>query len=103
METENLYFKDAYMENFDATVVEVSGDGEKSGKFIVLDKTAFYPQGGGQPSDFGTIKKENEEFKVLFVGKSGDKIFHEVDKTVLKTGDKVHCLIDWERRYKLMR
>ncbi len=99
-----LFWKDAYMKEFDATVLSASGEGEKSGKIIVLDKTAFYPEGGGQPSDFGTLKKENgEEFKVLFSGKNNGSIFHEIDKTGLNPGDKIHGTIDWNRRYKLMK
>ncbi len=99
-----LFWQDAYMKEFDATVLSASGEGEKSGKIITLDKTIFYPQGGGQPSDFGVLKRDGEEFKILFSGKSDDgKVFHEVDKAGLKEYDKVHGILDWERRYKLMR
>lgn len=102
---EPLYMKDSYVKEFDAVVKSVSGDGEKQGKFIVLDQTAFYYKGGGQPWDEGILKRESdgEEFKVVFVGKFGGEISHEVDKPGLKVGDKVHCILDWERRYKLMR
>jgi len=92
------------MKELDSTVLSVSGEGEKSGKVVVLDKTIFYPEGGGQPSDFGVLRKENgEEFNVLFSGKSDGNVFHEVDKSGLSAGDKIHGTINWERRYKLMR
>ncbi|MBC8501112.1 MAG: alanyl-tRNA editing protein [DPANN group archaeon] len=95
---EALYLDDSYLKEFDATVTKVDG-----GKYTVLDNTAFYPNSGGQPWDEGVMKRDGEEFKVAFVGKFGDNISHEVDKEGLKVGDKVHCVIDWERRYKLMR
>ena len=96
--TELLYLNDSYLKEFEAVVESV-----KDGKFIVLDKTAFYPSSGGQPYDTGIIKKENDKFNVVYVGKFFGEISHEVDKPGLKEGDKVNCIIDWERRYKLMR
>ena len=96
--TEALYMKDSYLKKWDATVVAVKDD-----KYIVLDKTAFYPKGGGQPSDEGYIIKNGEKFKVVYVGKFSGDISHEVEKTGLKEGDLVSCEIDWERRYTYMR
>lgn len=93
-----LYFEDCYMKEFDAKVVSVKND-----KFVVLDNTAFYPNMGGQPNDTGVILKGSEEFKVVFVGKFDGVISHEVDKVGLVEGDVVHCVIDWGRRYILMR
>ena len=88
MENSLLYWQDPYLKEFDGIVLSVSGEGEKSGKLIVLDKTIFYPEGGGQPSDFGTLKKENgEEFKILFSAKLDGQVSHEVDRTGLKPGD----------------
>ncbi|MBN2042229.1 MAG: alanyl-tRNA editing protein [Candidatus Aenigmarchaeota archaeon] len=98
-----LYMNDCYLKEFEATVVNVSGDGEKEGKFITLDKTAFYPNSGGQPWDEGTISKDGTEFRVVFVGKFSGEISHEVDNPGLRPGDRVKCSIDWERRHKLMR
>jgi len=96
---EALYLKDSYLKKWDSTVKEVN-----DGKFIILDKTAFYPAGGGQPHDEGTITNEQgEEFKVIYVGKFSGKISHEIDKPGLKEGDKVKCRINWERRYSLMK
>lgn len=95
---EALYLSDSYLKEFEAEVVSVN-----DGKFIVLDKTAFYPRSGGQPHDEGVMVRDGEKFKVVFVGKFDGKISHEVDHEGLKVGDKVSCKIDWERRHKLMR
>ena len=96
--TEALYMKDSYLKNWNAKVVSVKDD-----KYIVLDKTAFYPKGGGQPWDEGYIIKDGEKFKVVYVGKFSGEISHEIDKPGLKEGDEVSCEIDWERRYTYMR
>ena len=93
-----LCLDDSYCKECEAIVT-----GVKDGKFIALDKNLFYPRGGGQPTDTGKIIRGNNEFKVVFVGKFDGKVSHEVDKEGLKEGDKVKCIIDWERRYKLMR
>ena len=95
--TELLFTKDSYAKEFDAVVTKVDG------KFVVLDKTLFYPQGGGQPTDEGTLTANNTEYKVIFAKKIGPDVSHEVDKEGLKEGDQVHGKIDWERRYRLMR
>lgn len=96
-----LYQEDCYKKEFDAVVESVKDD-----KFIVLDKTYFYPNAGGQPFDTGVIVKDDKEYKVVFVGKFSESISHEIDSQgnePLKQGDNVHCKIDWDRRYKLMR
>lgn len=94
-----LYLHDSSLKEWDAEVVSVDKD-----KYIVLNKTAFYPNAGGQPYDTGSITTEDgAEYKVVYVGKFSGKISHEVDKPGLKPGDKVHCKLDWERRYTLMR
>ncbi|NHJ20985.1 MAG: alanyl-tRNA editing protein [Candidatus Lokiarchaeota archaeon] len=96
--TEALYMKDSYLKQWDAQVVSVKDD-----KYIVLDKTAFYPKGGGQPWDEGYIVKNGEKFNVVYVGKFSGEISHEVDKPGLKEGDTVSCELDWDRRYTYMR
>jgi misacylated tRNA(Ala) deacylase len=96
--TKLLFLDDSHLKECDATVVSVKDD-----KYVVLDQTIFYPKGGGQPFDTGRIEKGTEVFNVVYVGKFGDEIFHEVDKPGISAGDKVHCVIDWNRRYKLMR
>lgn len=93
-----LYLEDSYLKECDATVISV-----KEGKYVVLDQTIFYPKGGGQPWDTGQILNQNEAYNVVYVGKFSGEISHEVDRAGLKEGDKVHCILNWERRYKLMR
>ncbi len=96
--TETLYMDDSYLKQWTAKVIDV-----KDNKYILLDKTAFYPKGGGQPHDMGVIRKNGEEYKVIYVGKFSGNISHEVDKPGLKVGDKVDCELDWDRRYLFMR
>jgi misacylated tRNA(Ala) deacylase len=98
-----LYMKDSYLKEFEATVTKVT-----DGKYVVLDRTAFYPRSGGQPHDTGTITRlsDGATFKVAFVGKFGGDISHEVQNLTpaeLREGDAVRCVIDWERRYRFMR
>lgn len=94
---EALYLDDSYLKEFVAKVTRVDG------KFIVLDKTTFYPVGGGQPHDTGSLFRNGEEFKVLFVKKISGEISHEVDREGLREGDSIRGKINWERRYRLMR
>ena len=93
-----LYMDNMYLKEFEATVESVKDD-----KYIVLDKTAFYPVSGGVAFDTGVLIKDGEEFPVVYVGKFDGIISHEVSKPGLKEGDKVKGRIDWDRRYKLMR
>ncbi|MEM2131233.1 MAG: alanyl-tRNA editing protein [Candidatus Woesearchaeota archaeon] len=96
---EALYMDNSYLKEFSAKVEKVNS------KYIVLDKTAFFPKGGGVENDTGLIirKSDNKEFKVLFTGKFDGLISHEIDSEGLKENDEVLCKIDWERRYLLMR
>jgi len=98
--TNALYLTDSYLKEFDAKVLSV-----KDNKFVVLNQTVFYPQGGGQPCDTGKLirKSDNKEFSVVFVGKFGGDISHEVGEEGLQEGDEVHGVIDWDRRYRIMR
>ena len=96
--SEVLYMNDSYLKEFDAKVLSVKDD-----KFVILDRTAFYPNAGGQPYDTGKMVRDGEEFPVVFVGKFSGEISHEIGRPGLNEGDSVHCIIDWERRYKHMR
>lgn len=96
--TKALFLEDSYRRECDATVVSA-----KDGKYAVLDQTIFYPKGGGQPWDTGRILEGDKVYNVVYVGKFSREISHEVDRAGLGEGDKVHCVLDWERRYKLMR
>lgn len=99
--TELLYMDDSYIKEFEAKVIKVTEEG------IVLDKTAFYPQGGGQPTDTGKIIKDNNEFDVEKVKKVDADIVHFLKnddwKESIKEGDVVKGMINWERRHILMR
>lgn len=95
--TEMLYMNDSYMRQFTAKVVEVKGN------LVALDKTAFYPGGGGQPHDMGTLLDGQKKFKVVKASKAGDNILHEVEGDAPSAGADVIGMIDWDRRYKLMR
>ncbi len=95
--TELLYQTDSYLREFDATVTAVEGQA------VALDRTAFYPGGGGQPNDVGVLKVEGGEWKVTKARKVGDDVWHEVEGDPPTVGTKVRGAIDWERRYQLMR
>ncbi len=96
--SEILCLEDSYLRECDSTVVSVEGND------VVLDRTVFYPRGGGQPSDTGKLVAEDgREANVSGVRKKDGRIVHETDFASLKAGDKVRCLIDWERRHVLMR
>ena len=96
--TKTLFLVDSYLKESEATVVSV-----KDGKYVVLDQTIFYAKGGGQPNDTGKMIKDNEVYSVVYVGKFSGEISHEVDHAGLQIGDKVRLVLNWERRYRLMR
>jgi misacylated tRNA(Ala) deacylase len=99
--TKNLYQTDSYLKEFDATVISI--DEENRG--IELDQSAFYPGGGGQPADKGTITFADTVLPVKRAKRSGGHIYHfvEGEEDLPQVGDLIHGEIDWERRYKLMR
>ncbi len=91
--TELLYQLDAYLREFDAVVIRVDGNA------VYLDRTAFYPTGGGQPHDLGTLAGA----PVVEVRKDGDEVKHVLDGPLPQAGQTVHGEIYWERRHQLMR
>jgi len=97
METKLLYMDDSYLKEFEARVLSV-----KENK-IFLDQTAFYPKGGGLPSDIGVISHSRGEAKVTFVGKEGSLVFHQFEGVPPEEGEMVRGIIDWDRRYRIMR
>lgn len=105
--TELLYFDDSYLKEFEAIIVQVTFDeGENR---VELDKTAFYPGGGGQPSDIGWLVAGDNRFKVVKVKKEGGVIWHtlvgefETMSDSPRPDQHVSCGLDWENRYKIMR
>ena len=97
--TELLYLSDSYLREFDASVLEVSEQGH-----LRLDRTAFYPGGGGQPFDCGTLDYVHNKYDVVGVIRQDNLIWHVVDGLDGPgVGQTVKGVIDWELRYKLMR
>jgi alanyl-tRNA synthetase len=93
---EKLYYHNAYQKTFSAHVKTCEAKGEKFS--IVLDRTAFYPEGGGQPSDIGVLNFVN----VLDVKEKGGEIYHITDRP-LPAGSSVTGGINWPRRFHLMQ
>ena len=96
--TRRLFYEDTYLKEFDATVIGII-----NGKYVVLDKTAFYAEGGGQLSDIGTIQSGSHIFELINVQSIEGVLLHEVKDHTLKKGDKIHGVVDWDRRMALMR
>ncbi len=96
--TRTLYYEDPYMKNFTAKVVHVMG------RELILDQTAFYPEGGGQPSDRGFVEWDGKRYMVQDVQKYNGVIVHYLDKEAdIPTGADIRGEIDWDRRERLMR
>lgn len=102
--TRLLCYEDAYVKEFDARVIKIvkSENGETG---VVLDRTAFYPGGGGQPSDTGLIESDGVRARAARLKRQGERIIHFVDEVSgeIREGDNVKGVIDWNRRYRLMR
>ena len=100
--TELLYQTDSYLKEFDAEVTAVDAES----RTIVLNQSAFYPGGGGQPNDVGQITLTGGQvYPVEKVKKQGADVLHFLggDSPLPEVGVQVHGLIDWDRRYQLMR
>lgn len=98
--TELLYYPDnEYQKEFEAKVQKVN---KKKG-FITLNKTLFYKEGGGQPSDNGKITWEDSEASVERVKREHGEIRHYIEGDFPEPDQEIHGEIDWERRYKHMR
>jgi Ser-tRNA(Ala) deacylase AlaX len=91
-----LYTDNPELKEFDATVTRTGP------KFVVLDQTGFYPEGGGQPSDTGKLIVNGDEVKVIKVMKRGKQVFHYLSEDIA-IGEKVHGVVDWGLRFKYMR
>lgn len=96
-----LYQTDSYLKEFSATVVSA----DAATHAVVLDQSAFYPGGGGQPCDFGTLTVAGVTHHVEKVKKQGDDVLHFLGGTepLPAPGSAVSGSLDWERRYQLMR
>jgi alanyl-tRNA synthetase len=97
--TEQLYYVDQYMKEFDAKVLRVINS-----EYVVLDKTCFYPEGGGQPADHGFLLFDGVKTEVVGAQKVGRVIIHKIKaSSPPKEGAAVKGVIDWDKRYGLMK
>jgi alanyl-tRNA synthetase len=103
MQTQLLYLDDSYLKTMEAKIVDVKE--ESAGKWrIILDKTVFYPMGGGQSTDQGVLKSENWEGQVYQVMMKDGEVWHYVTSSQQpEVGTTVTGEINWERRFKHMR
>ena len=95
--TELLYHQESYLKEFDATITDVVDGG------VVLDRTAFYTGGGGQPSDSGTLIAAGQDYQVTGVKRADGNLVHQIAGDLPAAGATVQGVIDWDRRYLLMR
>jgi alanyl-tRNA synthetase len=98
--THPLYYDDHYTKEFDATILWKQTTAR--GTEVILDKTAFYPEGGGQPADKGVLIVHGKPLQVVHVEKAADSIIHVLEHPV-NVGETVHGKLDWDHRYTLMK
>jgi misacylated tRNA(Ala) deacylase len=95
--TEHLYLRDSYLQEFDAAVDAVREHA------VALDRTAFYPGGGGQPGDAGALEWNGTSVRVAELQRDGDLLWHALEGAPPDAGAAVRGRIDWARRYAIMR
>jgi misacylated tRNA(Ala) deacylase len=97
--TERLYATEQYAATMDATVVDVDPDDGR----VLLDRTVFYPGGGGQPPDVGALQLGDDRLAVVRVAQDDRGVWHWLEGGVPSVGTTLRGEVDWERRYRLMR
>jgi len=95
--TGELFLEDAYLKEFESPVVRLSG------REVILARTAFYPGGGGQPADKGTLGVGPVSAAVVDARREGDNVVHVLDKVIPDTVRELKGELDWERRFAHMR
>lgn len=95
--TEALFLDDSYLREFEARILSLDG------REVVLDRTAFYPAGGGQPADKGTLGIGPIQALVVDVRREDGQIVHVLDKPIPETVRELNGELDWDRRYAHMR
>jgi Ser-tRNA(Ala) deacylase AlaX len=95
--TQLLFLHDSYLREFDAVVTAVDG------VRVALDRTAFYAGGGGQPADTGHLRWDGSAARVSDVRKDGEAAWHTVEGDPPPAGQAVQGVLDWERRFNVMR
>ena len=110
MKITKLYQQDRYLKNWTARITSVRASDETPGQFtLTLDRTAFFPEGGGQSCDTGTIENPHGKFTVIDVQEDGENVIHTVKPAddsgtpELSTGTEVTCSLDWGRRFDNMQ
>jgi misacylated tRNA(Ala) deacylase len=99
MTTQRIYSTDAYARRMDAEVLEIDADDGR----VLLDRTVFYPGGGGQPCDVGSLWIGDDQLEVVRVTQDGNGVWHWLAGGLPPRGTALRGDVDWERRYKLMR
>lgn len=97
--TERIYSTDAYAREVAATVVAVDEDDGR----VCLDRTVFYPGGGGQPHDTGSLWRGEDRLEVVRVTQDGTGVWHWLEGSLPTVGSGLRGEVDWDRRYRLMR
>jgi misacylated tRNA(Ala) deacylase len=97
--TQKIYSTDAYAREMEATVLRTDATDRR----LLLDRTVFYPGGGGQPHDFGSLWVGEDKLEVVRVTADSDGVWHWVEGTVPGEGTTLRGELDWNRRYNLMR
>jgi misacylated tRNA(Ala) deacylase len=97
--TDLLYLQDSYLRDTAAAVRAVHPDGDA----VALDRTVFYPGGGGQPPDTGTLRWDGGGRRVAGMRRDGPEVWHVLDGPAPAAGTPVHAVLDWDRRYAVMR
>ena len=97
--TERIYSTDSYAAEMTAGVLAADADYRR----VLLDRTVFYPGGGGQPIDQGALWVGDERLEVVRITQDADGVWHWLDQDPPRAGTRVEGRIDWDRRYRLMR
>ncbi|MBW2471861.1 MAG: alanyl-tRNA editing protein [Deltaproteobacteria bacterium] len=97
--TDRIYSTDAYARAMEAIVVGTDTDDGR----VLLDRTVFYPGGGGQPHDTGTLNIGDDRLEVVRVTQDADGVWHWIEGSLPGVGTALSGHIDWDRRYRLMR
>lgn len=92
-----LYLTDSYQKEFECVVVGISEHG------VELDRTAFYPGGGGQPGDLGELRSASEVWQVSGIRRRDGRLWHQIEGEPPAIDEKLSGLLDWNRRYQIMR
>jgi misacylated tRNA(Ala) deacylase len=97
--TEKIYSTDAYARDMEAQVVRTNVDDNR----VLLDRTVFYPGGGGQPADVGELWVGDDRLHVVRVTTDRDGVWHWLDEDLPAAGTQLRGYLDWDRRYGMMR